>query len=185
MPGLDDENDAVLVQRRADDVGVSQLAHEPDLDLLAQDELEHLLGVPGADADADARVADREALEDPRQDVRRSRRRRAQGEAARPAPLERVDEATAVREAVERLDRVREEGIAGLGEFHAARGADEELRAKILLEALQAGGERRLRHEERVGGAADRPRPRDLDERLDLRDQHRSSLYRGSKKTIW
>ena len=52
VAGLDDEDDAVLVERRADDVRMAQLADEPDVDLLAQHQLEHLLGVAGAHADA-------------------------------------------------------------------------------------------------------------------------------------
>ena len=37
---LDDEDDAVLVERRADDVGVAQLTREAEIDLLAEHELE-------------------------------------------------------------------------------------------------------------------------------------------------
>ena len=46
------------------------------------------------------------------------------------------------------------------------------LRREFLLEPLEPRGQRRLGDEERVGGAADVRRPRDLDEGLDLREQH-------------
>ena len=45
MAGLDDQDDAVLVEGRADDVRVAELPDEPEVDLLAEHELEHLLGM--------------------------------------------------------------------------------------------------------------------------------------------
>jgi hypothetical protein len=161
-------------------------AHEPEVHLLAEHEVEHLLRVARLDDDAHARVADGEALQDRREDVRRDRGSRAEGEPPGAAALERVHDSAAVGEAVERLYRVRQERLAGLRELHAARRAHEETRTEVLLEPLEARRQRRLGDEERVGGPAYVPRPGDLHEGFDLRQQHdRYSLYRGSKETIW
>ena len=57
MAGLDDEDQTILVERRADDVRVLKGAYEAERHLLPQDEVEDLLRVAGADADQDAREA--------------------------------------------------------------------------------------------------------------------------------
>ena len=44
--------------------------------------------------------------------------------------------------------------MAGLGETHAPRGADEERGAEVALEGLEAGREGRLTEKEPLGGAA-------------------------------
>jgi len=80
---------------------------------------------------------------------------------------------------------VGEEGVARLGQLHPARRPDEELRVEISLETLQAGRQRRLGDEQRVGRAAHGAGARDLDEGLDLGKKHKCSLYRKFKETIW
>jgi hypothetical protein len=131
-------------------------------------------------------MRDGEALENRREHVRRHRRRGPEREAPGPPALERVHDAPPVGEAVDRLDGVREERLARLGQPHAARRPYEEARPEVLLQPLEPRRERGLRQEERGRRPADVPGPRDLDERFDLGQEHdRSSLYPGSKETIW
>ena len=172
VPRVGHEDQPVFVERRRRDVGVAERPHEPEVDALPQDELEDLLGVARLHADADARVADGEALEDRGQHVRGDRRGGAQREASRAAALVGVHDPPSVGEAVERLDGVGEEHLAGLGELHAARGAREELCVELVLQPLEACRQRRLRDVERVCGAAHVARSRHLDERLELREEH-------------
>ena len=152
--GLDHEDEAILVERRADDLRVLEGSHEPDLYLLSQDEVEDLLRVPGADAHRDARVALREALEEGGEDVGGDRRRGADDEAPSPAALEGVHLHAPVGERLERSDRVGEKGVARIREPHPAGSADEELGAEVGLEAFEPRGQRGLGDEESLGGAA-------------------------------
>ncbi len=178
MARIGDEHEAVFVQRRTLDVRMAEGPDEPELDLLADDELEDLLGVARPDADAHAGVADREPLQDRGKDVRRERRGRAEREPTCAPSLERVHEAPAVRQRVERTDGVGKVRLARLGEAHPARRADEERRSELGLEPLDPRRQRGLRHEEGFGGPAHTSRPRDLDERLHLREQHINKAYR-------
>ena len=107
VTGVADERQAVLVERRRDDVGMAQRPHEPEVHLLAEDELEHLLGVAGAHRHAHAGVADAEAPQDRGQHVRRERGRRAEHEAARAASLDGVHDLPSVREVLEGAARRR------------------------------------------------------------------------------
>jgi hypothetical protein len=168
VPRVGDENQPVLVERRRRDVGVSQRPHQAQVDVLAKDELQDLLGVSRLHADADARVGDGEALQDRGEHVRGNRGGRAQGEPSRAAALVRVHDPPPVRQAVERLDGVGKEHLARLGQPHAAGRAREELGVELVLQPLQAGRQRRLGHVERVCGAAHVARPCHLDECLDL-----------------
>ena len=78
------------------------------------------------------------------------------------------------------VDAVGPEGRQAIwrhgGQPHPARGAEEELGLQVGLQPLDPRGERGLREEEPVGGAAHAPRPRHLDEGLDLVQQHKQSL---------
>jgi len=172
MAGLDDENQAVLVERRAQDVGVLQGAHETECHLLPQDEVEDLLGVAGAHADQDARKALREALQERRKDVGRHRGRRSDGEPARAATFEGVDLHAPVGERLERANRVGVKGVTCIREPHAARPADEELRTQVGLEPLEPRRQRRLGDEERLCRPADALQPRRLHEGCDLGQEH-------------
>ena len=82
MPGARDEHQLVLEERDALDVGMAERPDEADLHLLAQDELEHLLGVPGPHRELHVRIGRVEALEDRRQEVGADGGRRAEGELA-------------------------------------------------------------------------------------------------------
>jgi enoyl-CoA hydratase len=176
IAGAGGEARGAFLSRRRDNVRMPELADQADVDLLAEDEVEHLLGVARANADADARVADGEPLEDPRQDVGGDGGSGAQRQPAGASSLEGVHDPAAVRDALERLDGVGEEGVARLGELHPARRPDEERRAQVGLELFQARGERGLGDEQPVRRPADGSDPRDLDEGLELRQKHRSFL---------
>ncbi len=173
VAGLDNENEAILVERGAHDLRVLQGAHEPERHLLAQDEIEDLLRVAGAHADRDPRVALRESFQQRREHIGRHRRRSPDGEPAGTAALERVDLHSPVGERLERADGIGEEGVARIREPHSSRAAHEELGAEVGLEALQPGRERRLRDEERFGRPAHALPSRRLDEGRDLVQKHR------------
>jgi hypothetical protein len=151
---------------------VAKRAHEADVDLLSQHELEHLLGVSGLHAHRNTRVPDGEGLQDSRQDVGADRGSRADRELARPAALEGVHQSPAVRDCFERADRVWEERVSGLREPRSPPRPDEEPGAQVFLEPLQTGSQRRLRDEQRICGAAHAARPRNLDEGSQLRQEH-------------
>jgi hypothetical protein len=70
---------------------------------------------------------------------------------------------------------IGQEGAPGLGQPHPAPGADEQLLAQRALQALEAGGQGRLGHEQGLGGAAEVLAVGYLDERLDL-GEHRLAL---------
>ncbi len=171
-PGSTTRIRPVFVERRAHDVGVLQRAYEAESHLLPEDEVEDLLRVAGAHADQDAREALREALQEGREDVRRHRGRCSDREPAGAAALEGVDLHAAVGECLERANRVGEEGVACIREPHAARPADEEVRAQVGLEPLEPRRQRGLGDEERLCRPADALPPRGLDESCDLVEEH-------------
>ncbi len=166
MVGVDDEHELVFVERRRLDLWMAERAPEADLHLLLQDEVEDLLGVAGADGELQPRMRAAEAGEDPRENVGAHRRRGAERELAALPALELFDHALARSGRAERPFRVGEKGATRVGKPHAAACADEELRSDLLLEALQPRCQRRLRHEERLGRAADAPTLGDVHERL-------------------
>jgi hypothetical protein len=153
-----DEHELVVVERGDRDVGVLELADEPDLDVLAQHHLEHLLGVAGADDQLDAGVARPEALEDRGQDVRRDGGRAADRELPGRAALDLGEEQAAVGDGVERALRERQEGAAGIGEPRAVAPAHQELRPDIALEILDPSRHRGLGDEQRRRCLADAAR---------------------------
>ena len=67
---------------------------------------------------------------------------------------------------------VGEEGAARVGQAHTPAGPREERLAQFALERVEAGGQGRLGHEHRLGGTTDVPPAGDLQEPLDLRQQH-------------
>jgi hypothetical protein len=73
VAGVDDEHDLVLVELPARDGRVRQVADEPELHLLAENELEDLLGVAGAHDQVHVRERGLKPAEDERQHVRRDR----------------------------------------------------------------------------------------------------------------
>src|SRR6185369_477896 len=60
----------------------------------------------------------------------------------------------------QRLDRAQERVAVGR-DLDVARAADEELRAELVLEALDLAADRRLRDVQLFGGGAEVERPRD------------------------
>ena len=114
----------------------------------------------------------RELLEHRRQRVGRERRSRAERQPSCATALERVHDLPSVGERLERANGEGQKGLARLGQPHPARGAVEELGRQFLLEPLEPRRQGRLRHEQRVGRAADAGRSRNLDETLDLRKLH-------------
>ncbi len=172
-----DEHELVLVERELLDVGIVEGAEQPDGDLVALDELDHLLGVAGAHRDLNARVRLGEPFEDRGQRVGRDDRRRADRDVAGGAARELGQDRPRLGDRLQRPFGVGEEGAPGLGHAHAASPADEERRAHRPFERIQAGRQRRLRHVESSGCAGDRPAADDLDERLEL-GMHRQILSR-------
>jgi hypothetical protein len=113
-----------------------------------------------------------ETLEDRGEDVRRDGGGGAEGELAGAPARDVADVPTALADGLERPLRVGEEGPAGIREPHAPTRAHEERHAELSLETFQSRGERRLRDEERPGGAADAAAARRLHEALDLGEEH-------------
>src|SRR5919109_303518 len=64
------------------------------------------------------------------------------------------------------------EGAAGVGQTHPATGAGEERLAHLALQGVEAGRQRGLGDEHRLGGTADVPPAGDFEEPLDLGEQH-------------
>jgi hypothetical protein len=169
---IDHEHEAILVERCAQDVRVLEGANEPERRLLSEHELEYLLGMTGAHADGDARVALGEALEQRREDVGRDCRRSSDDEAPGPTSFEGIHLHAPVGERLERSDGVRKEGAARVREAHPSGSANEELRAQIRLERLDPRGQRRLRDEESLSCSAYALPLGRLDERRDLVQEH-------------
>lgn len=173
VPGVHDEHDLVLVERHALDVGMAERAHEAELHLVAQHHVQHLLGVPRADGQPDRRVRGAEALQDRREDVRADRGGRAEQELSGGAASEVRQQLATVGERHERALGVGQEGASGLREPHPAARPDEQRPAELPLQRLEARRQRRLADEQRLRRAADVAPPRDLEEALHLREQHR------------
>jgi hypothetical protein len=172
MDGIDDEDQPVLVERDADDVAVMERAHQTDVHLFAQDQLEDLLRMAGSNAHRYARVRLRKALEQSGKDVCTQGGRRSDGEVPGPAPLQRIDLHAPVGESVERPDRVGEERLARICQLHAAGGANEEACTEIRLESLEARGQRRLGNEESLCSSTHALPAGHLDEGADLGQEH-------------
>jgi hypothetical protein len=84
MSSPGDEDELVVVERSHHDPPVGRkLAGEPDVDLLADGEIDDLLGMARADDEADIRMLLGVADEQWRQDVRADRRRGSDAELAR------------------------------------------------------------------------------------------------------
>ena len=64
----------------------------------------------------------------------------------------------------------RDPRAAGVGQAHAVRRAQEQRRAELALQAVEASGQGRLGDEKRFGGAADAAPAGDLEEALDLHE---------------
>ena len=156
--------------------GVRQLAHEPDLHLLAQDELEHLLGVARADDQVDVRKRLLEAAEDEREDVGRDRRSRADEKLADVALAQLTQQLAALGQGLERALGVRSVCAALCGESHASRRAHEQLDPELPLELLDPRRQGGLCDVEDRGGGADGAALGDGHESLDLREEHMSIL---------
>jgi len=172
MGGIGDEDQPVLIERDADDVAVMERPHQTDIHLLAQDELEDLLRMPGSNAHRYARVRLRKPLEQTGKDVRAQGRSRSDGEVPGAAPLQGIYLHATVAESVERSDRVGEKRLACICQLHAAGRANEEACTEIALESLEAGGQRRLRHEKSLCSSTHALPAGHLDEGGDLGQEH-------------
>jgi hypothetical protein len=172
MLRIHDEHESILVEQRAFDLWVAQRTDETDVNLLAQHEGEHLLGVARLHAHTHPRVGGGEPAEGGRKDVRADGRCSTDRKAARAAAFQGVDLAPSIRERLECPHCIREECVAGFGQAHAAGRPHEERRAELLFQALKPRRERGLTQEELVGGPADTLESGDGDERTHLLQQH-------------
>ena len=162
-----------------------QLADEADLHLLAQHQLEHLLGMARPDDQVDVRERLLEAAQDERQHVGRDRRRRADEQLPDAALAALAQELPPLGERLQRSLRVGPEGPALGGQAHPARRADEELDPELALEVLDPRRQRGLGHVEDGRGGADRAPLGDGQERLDLVQQHAvdiNGVYRTDRE---
>jgi len=162
------------------DIRVLERADEADLHGPGDHQSEHLLGVSGPDADADAGVLRAEPLQHGREHVRADRRRAADDELALAAAAQRLKVPLAVLGGLERAQRVRQVGLPEVGEACTAAVADEELLPDLALERLQPGAERGLGQEEPLRRARDVPGARDGDEGLKVGEEHRGSSIHGA-----
>ena len=167
-----DEHEPVLVERRRDDVGVAQDARQPEVDLLAQDEVEHLLGMAGAHAHRTRGWAVANSLSIVGSEYVESAG--AAPSASRPAPP-RSNAFTICRpsesDSSARTAKGRKASPASVSRI-PCEVRMEELGRELLLQPLEPRRQGRLGDEQRVGRAADARRSRDLDETLDLRNLH-------------
>ena len=115
-----------------------------------------------------SRVPDQER----RQDVRADRGRGTQDEFTSPTPAEFREQACSGIQRGHGTFRVREEGATRIGQIHAVPTANEQCGAQFRLERLDPGGQRRLRHVQRTGGAAEIAMTGGLEEALDLAEEH-------------
>ena len=147
-------------------------AHEADLDLASQDHVEDLLRVAGANDEAHVRQVVGEALQERGEDVGADSRRRPDRELSRTSARELLHMPATFLDSVESAHGPREERPPGVGETHAGGSADEEWDTKLLLEALDARGQSRLRDEELARRLPELLAPRDFDKAFDLRQPH-------------
>ena len=155
----------------------------PDLDLAALHELEHLLGVAGADDELDAGMRLGEAVEERRERVGRDRGRGAERELAALAAPERVHEPASLGDGLDGALRKGEERAARLGQLDAAAPPHEELRADPPLERVQPRGQGGLGDEERARRFGDAALARHGDEPFEL-GQHTKILSKYHQNVL-
>jgi hypothetical protein len=165
-----DQDQLVGVQRRRLDLRVTEGAHDAELHLVVQHHLEDLLGGAGLDGQAHARMPGAEAGQRVGQDVGADGRRRAEDQPAGDAAAQLVQALAAVAEGTDDVLGVGQERLPGVGEPHAAPGADEQLLAEVGLQRLKSGGQGGLGHEQGLCGPAQVLAPGHLQEGLDLRE---------------
>ena len=162
MIRVHDEHQLVLVERELLDLGIVERTQEPDGDLLALDQLDHLLGVAGAHGHLHARVRLREAVEDRRQRVRRHDRRRAHGDVPGHAAAQLAEDEPALVHRLQGALRVGEERAARFRQAHASAAPHEQPGADVPLERVEPRRERRLRDVQRLRRSGHGPAPDDL-----------------------
>ena len=165
---MDDEHELVLPEHRRLDRRIAQQAREPELDFAALDELEHLLGVAGADDELDAGVRLGEAVEERGERVGRDGRRGAERERDPLAAPERIQEPAPLGDGLDRALGEREEGATRLGQIDPAAPPHEQVRAEPALEGVQARGQGRLGDEQGARSLGDAALPRHGDEPFEL-----------------
>ena len=143
-------------------------AAEADLDLVLQDEVDDVLGMAGPHRHLDPGMRGHEFLEQLGQDVGAHGRGGGNHQVAGGSAHHLLQGVATVDQRAERAFGKRDPGPTGVGEPHAMRSAQEERRAELPFQALQARGQGRLGDEEGFGGPADAAPPGDLEEALDL-----------------
>jgi hypothetical protein len=114
-----------------------------------------------------------ERLEDRRQQVRADGWRRADDQIPGRALAKIRDHLPSFGDEAESALCIGEEGAARVRELHAASAAHEELDSQLALQGLKSRGERGLREEKSLRGAAHVAGARHFDERLKVGEEHR------------
>ena len=172
VAGSHHQHQLLLVEGDQLDVGMLERAADPQLHLVAQDQLLDLLGVAGAHRDLDTGVPRYEALQHRRQQVGAGRGGHRQQELAGQPAAHLVDRPPAVAQRAHRPLREGQEGATLVRQAHAVAGAHEQLVPHVPLQRLQARGQRGLGDVQNVRRAADTAQPGHLQEALDVNEQH-------------
>ena len=174
-----DEHELVVIERPHLDVRVAELTHQSEIDLAAQRQIEDLLRVAGPDDEPHIREPSRVADEQRRQDVRADRGRRTQDELAGPAAAE-LRAAGSLRHRARPSHAPHRAGTRGPRRSDPCRADREGTRrcpssdSSAWILAVNAG----WRHVQRTGGAAEIAMAGDLEEALDLAEEHGSAISR-------
>ena len=121
------------------------------------------------------RIAAVKRLDERPDEIARESRRDRDPQRAAAQVLHVVNRAPAFREIVQRLPRIAEIHVAGVGQPRHAPGAVEQLRAERLLELADLLGQRGLRHVQCGGRAREAAVLGDGEEVVDMAQQHGGS----------
>ena len=164
------QDEVLRVKRAQLEVRVADRSPEPDLHLVTKHELDHVFGVAGPHRNLDAGVRGDELLEHLGQHVRADGGCGGDHQVAGGRGHHLLERVPAVDQRPQRALGERDPRAAGVGQAHAVRRAQEQRRAELALQAVEARGQRRLGDEKRLGGAADAAPTGDLEEALDLHE---------------
>ncbi len=149
---------------------------QAELYLVPHDQLDHVLGMAGADRHLDPGVLGDEAFEQLRQDVGAHRGGCRDHEVARGGSHHLFQRVPPVDQSPQRTLREGNPGAPGVGEAHAVGRAQEERGAELPLQSVEARRQGRLGDEERFRGPADAAPAGHFEEALDLHQLNSTGL---------